>query len=193
MRRGLLWISFLLLAGANNLPAAAHDADIYLSGPTFKVGGLTFTVPSKWVSEPADNPARAGQWRVPPPHGKDGESGEVVAFYFGQGIGGDAKENMEAWINTMFNAEGHPAAAEVKHHDISGFKISEVVLFGTYNQPVPIPGIPPQSRANYGLLGEVVENKAGNIYWRFTGPEPLITVNLRLFNKVIDSVKPQDK
>ena len=39
----------------------------------------------------------------------------------------------------------------------------------------------------------VIEGPTGNIYWRFTGPEPLITANLPLFNKVIDSVKPQDK
>ncbi len=73
-----------------------------------------------------------------------------------------------------------------------GLAISQVVIFGTYNQVVSLPGIPPVPKANYGLLGAVIENPQGNIYWRFTGPEPLITANLPLFNKVIDSVKPQD-
>ena len=53
--------------------------------------------------------------------------------------------------------------------------------------------MPPAIKSNYGLLGAVIENPQGNIYWRFTGPEPLITATLPLFNKVIDSVKPQDK
>ena len=93
----------------------------------------------------------------------------------------------------MFNAEGNPAAAEVKHHTTGSFKISQVVIFGTYNQAVSLPGVPPVAKPNYGLLGAVIENSQGNIYWRFTGPEALITANLPLFNKVIDSVKPQDK
>ncbi len=144
-----------------------------------------------------ESPARGGQWHVPPLR-PDGEGGEVVAFYFGPGsdgkpVGGTAKENIEAWIGTMFNAEGHPAAAEIKHHDLAGFKISQVVIFGTYNQVISLPGVPPVLKSNYGLLGAVIENAQGNIYWRFTGPEPLITANLPLFNKILDSVKPQDK
>jgi hypothetical protein len=188
-------MGIILIAGEQAVFAAhpvARDADVSLYGPVFKVGTLKFTIPSKWVIESSDNPARAGQWLVPPLHGQ-GEGGEVVAFFFGPGLGGSTKDNIEAWIGTMFNAEGHPAAAEVKTHQTAGFNISQVVIFGTYNQVVPLPGVPPRPRSNYGLLGAVIENPKGNIYWRFTGPEPLITASIPLFNKIIDSVKPQDK
>jgi len=168
-----------------------RDSGVALNGPSFPVGNLNFTIPSKWHIEMVDSPARGGQWRVPPLH-PGGEGGEVVAFYFGPGVGGTAKENIEAWIGTIFTAEGHPAAAEVKHHETAGFKISQVVIFGTYNQVISLPGVPPVPKSNYGLLGAVIENPQGNIYWRFTGPEALITANLPLFNKVIDSVRPQD-
>jgi hypothetical protein len=178
-----------LLAPA--IHAAMRDSGVALNGPSFPVGNLNFTIPSKWHIEMVDSPARGGQWRVPPLH-PGGEGGEVVAFYFGPGVGGTAKENIEAWIGTIFTAEGHPAAAEVKHHETAGFKISQVVIFGTYNQVISLPGVPPVPKSNYGLLGAVIENPQGNIYWRFTGPEALITANLPLFNKVIDSVRPQD-
>ncbi len=183
--------ALLIAGGVGGLAAKPADraADVPLYGPSFPVGDLKFTIPSKWRIEPVESPARGGQWRVPPLHGA-GEGGEVVVFYFGKGVGGTAKENIEAWIGTMFNAEGNPAAAEVKHHETGGLKISQVVLFGTYNQVVSMPGVPPKTKANYGLLGAVIENPQGNIYWRFTGPEPLITANLPLFNKVIDSVLP---
>lgn len=199
MRRVILGITAaMLIIGGNvvrTVQAAARDAEVSLYGPSFPVGDLNFTIPSKWKIEPVESPARGGQWRVPPLHG-EGEGGEVVVFYFGpptggKEIGGSAKENIEAWIGTMFNAEGHPAAAEVKHHVTSGLKISQVVIFGTYNQVVSLPGVPPVLKSNYGLLGAVIENPGGNIYWRFTGPEALITANLPLFNKIIDSVKPQ--
>ena len=196
MRWVMLWaIAAIFIAGSEamfTIPAAARDADVYLYGPSFPVGNLEFTIPSKWRIEPVESPARGGQWRVPPLHG-EGEGGEVVVFYFGPEVGGTWKENIEAWIGTMFNAEGHPAAAEVKHHTTGGLKISQLVVFGTYNQVVSLPGVPPVPKSNYGLLGAVIENPQGNIYWRFTGPESLITANLPLFNKVIDSVRPQDK
>lgn len=172
--------------------ASSREEDVSLYGPSFPVGDLKFTIPSKWKIEMVESPARGGQWLVPPLHGA-GEGGEVVAFYFGPGVGGSAKENIEAWIGTMFNAAGNPAAAEVKHHETGSFKISQVVIFGTYNQVVSLPGVPPVPKPNYGLLGAVIENPQGNIYWRFTGPEALITANLPLFDKVIDSVKPGDK
>ncbi len=196
MRRVMLWIFGLMLfagvmAGLEARPVSSSP-EVTLSGPSFPVGTLTFTIPAKWKIEMVESPARSGQWRVPPLH-PDGEGGEVVAFYFGKGIGGSPPENVEAWVGTMFNAEGHPAAYEIKKREMGGFKISEVVLFGTYNQVISLPGIPPQPKSNYGLLGAVIENPQGNIYWRFTGPEALITANLPLFNKVINSVKPQDK
>lgn len=163
-----------------------------MSGPSFPVGNLTFTIPAKWKIEMVESPTRGGQWRVPPLK-PDGEWGEVVAFYFGPGVGGTPKENVEAWVGTMFNAEGHPAAYEIKKHTTGAFRISQVVMFGTYNESISMAGVPPQLRPNYGLLGAVIENSQGNIYWRFTGPEALITANLPLFNKVVDSVKAQEK
>jgi hypothetical protein len=192
----MLWaIAAIFITGGvvvSTSHAAARDEDVPLYGPSFPVGDLEFTIPSKWRIEKVESPARGGQWRVPPLHG-EGEGGEVVVFYFGPGIGGTAEENIEAWIGTMFNAEGHPAAAERKHHKTGGFTISQVVIFGTYNQVVSLPGVPPVPKSNYGLLGAVIENPQGTIYWRFTGPEALITATLPLFNKVIDSVRPQDR
>jgi hypothetical protein len=196
MRRQLLWaVAFLFCAGemADTSARPSRESEVSLYGPSFPVGDLNFTIPSKWQIQMVDSPARGGQWRVPPLHGQ-GESGEVVAFYFGPGVGGSAKENLEAWIGTMFNAEGHPAAAEVKRHDTGAFKISQVVIFGTYNEVISLPGIPPEAKSNFGLLGAVIENPDGNnVYWRFTGPEPLITASLPLFNKMLDSVQPQSQ
>jgi hypothetical protein len=190
-------VVLMLIAGGQSAQAAPRTAvvrkpDVTLAGPSFPVGDLQFTIPAKWQIQPVESAARGGQWRVPALR-PDGENGQVVVFYFGTGVGGSAKENIEAWIGTMFNAEGHPAAAEQKLHQTAGFKISQVVVFGTYNQIVSLPGVPPQTKPNYGLVGAVIENPQGNIYWRFTGPEALITATLPLFDKVIDSVKSGDQ
>jgi len=176
------------IAGVHAAPAL-QKTNVELNGPSFPVGNLAFTIPSRWQIEAVDGPARGGQWRVPPPNGK-GDAGEVVAYFFGPGAGGSAEENIMAWIGTMFSADGHPADKQWQSK-AGGFKVSQVVIFGTYNQVVASPGIPPLRHPNYVLLGTVIENPTGNIYWRFTGPEPLVTAALPLFNKMINSVKVQ--
>jgi hypothetical protein len=196
MRWAMLWaaaLGLLIAAPVSPLSAARHESELALNGPDFPVSGVVFTLPTKWIAETAGNPARAGQWRVPPPRGQTGEPGEIVAFYFGPKSGGTAKENIDAWMGTMFNVDGRPAAAEVKNRTAPAGKISQVVAFGTYSEVVPIAGIPPLPKPNYGLVGTVIETAQGNIYWRFTGPEPLITADLALFNKMIDSVKVRGK
>lgn len=159
----------------------------------FFVAGLEFTMPPKWLAVPAENGSRAGQWKILPPHGSTSEAGEVVALFFGPGKGGNAKPSIAAWTGMMSDAEGHPASAETKVHQASGDKISQVEVFGIYSQPVAFAGMPPVMKSNYGLIGTVVENPQGNIYWKFTGPEPLIAANLPLFNQMIDSMKPETK
>lgn len=181
------------LAGSHYSHSRDRDEDAPNEDTAFKVGGLKFYMPPHWVAEPAETPARAGQWRIKPPYDATSDDGRLIAFFFGTGHGGSAKESIDAWMGTMFTTEGHPAAAEVKYRVVNGCKISQVVVFGTYSDPVPLPGFPPVSKPGYGLIGTVVENPHGNIYWRFTGPEPLVAANIPLFNKMIDSVRPESK
>jgi hypothetical protein len=75
----------LLIAGGQVMPdarAASRDAEVSLYGPEIKVAGLQFTVPSKWVSEPAATPVRAGQWRIPALHDVEGQEGQAAVLYF---------------------------------------------------------------------------------------------------------------
>lgn len=196
MRWVILWAAGVLLIAVGQVTLEARpaswDGDVSLSGPEIKVAGLQFTVPSKWTPEPASTPARVGQWRVPALHGIEGQEGEAAVLYFGQGVGGNTKENIEAWSASLVDAEGHPVPATVTTHQGGGFKITVVSIFGTYSEPAPVPGIPPALRPGYGLLGAIIEGPLGNVYWRFTGPEPLATADLALFNKMVDSVKPQE-
>lgn len=169
----------------------AHEPPA-ITGLPLTVAGLTFTIPAKWQAETPATPARAGQWHLAP-HGPAGETAELILFYFGAHAGGSAQENIDGWIDTVSTGDGHPAAAEVKTRNVNGLKISQVVLFGTYNEPQAIAGIPPQPRTHFGLVGVVVDTPQGNLYWQLTGPEALITAHLPLLNKMIDSVHPAAK
>ena len=195
------WIALLIATGflIAALPAfAVPHAKRKPAAPlpdysAFYIGGLDFTMPPKWLAVPAETAARAGEWKILVPRGSTDEGGEVVAFYFGPAKGGSAKESIAAWTASMTSADGRPATADTQVHRANGDKISQVMVYGTYRKPVPLPGVPPVAKQNYALIGTVVENPQGNVYWRVTGPQPLITANLPLFNQMIDSVKPQAK
>jgi hypothetical protein len=202
-RLSLRALGFLLFFGGSVLarPVHHHESDDATNGVVFKTAGLQFLIPAKWTAEPAENSARAGQWLVAAPSAQPASSaaagaptaadeGEVVVFYFGPGTGGTAQENIEAWRGTIHDAAGHPVAGEVKTRLAGGFKVTELVAFGAYDDPVPMAGMPPVVRAGYGLAGAVLEEPQGNIYWRLTGPAPLVTATLPLFRKMIDGVKP---
>ena len=192
MRRCLPGALALLLVSSMAHAAARHrhpSTPIPPANVFFKVGGLVFTVPAAWTAEPLRTPVRAGQWQISPPKGTPGESAELVAFYFGPGKGGTIRENLDGWIARMTMADGHPATATPMEHMTSGLRISRLVVNGTYAQPVPAPGVPPQPRPDYELAGAAFKNPGGNIYWRLVGPEPLVNANLPLFDKLLDSVK----
>jgi hypothetical protein len=191
MRWALLWIVLAMNAPAWGATNQDNDAPLY--GRPFKVAGLSFTIPYKWQSVPVENSNRAGQWHVPLPHSESSEGAEVAVFFFGPGVGGGVKENITAWNGLVLDSQGNPAAAKVSTLTAGGFKITVVSIFGTYEQLVTLPGLPPLAKPKFGLLGAVVETPQGNIYWRLTGPETLVTATIPLFNKIVASVKPQDK
>ncbi len=189
MRRAVLGATFLM-AGALLAAGRPHHAfsDDFT---TWKVGGLGFLVPDRWEKEPVEGPARVAQWRIAAPHGQPGEAMEVVVFFFGPGIGGGVKENINAWAGLLQGSDGHPPEADPHTHTVAGHPVTEVLLSGTYAQASSQPGIPPTLKPAYSLLGAVVENPAGNIYWRVTGPAAEIAALEPIFTRILDSLQPQ--
>jgi len=191
MRWSSVWC-FLLFSTA---PGWAYSHHAYrsssdLDGPLFKVAGLTFTVPEKWQSVPPESPARVGRWRIPPTPENEGDAVQAVVFFFGPGAGGTTQQNLDAWVSEVSAPGGAKIVPEIKTRQAGPFKITQETLFGTFQQVVPAPGVPPLEKENYGLLGGVVESPQGTIYWRVTGPAPAITALEPLFAKILDSVKP---
>lgn len=153
------------------------------------VAGVGFQAPSRWSAVTPTNVARAGQWLIAP-NKKGEDAAEVVMFYFGKGQGGDAKSSVDRWLHAMSNAQGDHPAGEVKERVISKWNVTEVIAYGTYTSPVPMPGVPPIPKPDYGLAGVVLEGPQGNIFIRLTGPETLVKANLTSFRQFVDSAKP---
>jgi hypothetical protein len=159
---------------------------------TWKAAGLAFTIPDHWTKTALESPARIAQWEIAPPRGQAGDGLEIVVFFFGPGVGGSVKENIDAWADTLAGVDGKPPKADPQTHTVAGHKITQVMLSGTYTQASAQPGIPPAQKPAYSLLGAVVENPAGNLYWRVTGPTAGVLAFAPIFSKALDSLKPQE-
>jgi hypothetical protein len=191
MRRVVLGAIFLLTGALSIMGRPTHHAEADDSGAVLNVGGLLFAIPDRWEKEPLQSSARAAQWHIAPPRGQTGDGVEIVIFFFGPGIGGTAKENIDAWAGTMSASNENPATADPQGRTIAGHKVTQVLLSGTYSQVNFQPGIPPILKPNYSLLGAVIENAAGNVYWRMTGPALQVAALEPVVTKILDGLKPQ--
>jgi hypothetical protein len=186
-------VSLLLLASV--LASARHHHSEPDQPANFQVGGLRFSIPAAWQPEPPQGSARVGQWIISPPRINDtpavGDGIEIVTIFFGPGVGGSAQENFDAWAGTITTADGTPAKTTPQKRTVTGHAISEVQFSGTYAQVNPQPGLPPTLKQGYSLLGAVVENPAGRIYWRVTGPAAQVMAFAPVFDQMLNSLKPQ--
>jgi hypothetical protein len=180
----------LLVAGLS--AQARHHHAAPPPPPPFQVGGLQFSIPDAWQTEPGESPARAGQWLIPPHDTAtaNADGVEVVVFFFGPGVGGSAQENIDAWAGTIAAPDGSPAKATPQKREIAGHHVTEVLFTGTYSQVRPQPGLPPTLKPGYALIGAVVENPGGSIYWRVTGPAAQVMALQPAFDQMLASLKP---
>ncbi len=152
------------------------------------VAGVTFKAPGSWQTVTPNSPMRVAQWTIPAR--KSGtDAGEVVLFYFGAGQGGDAQSNVQRWLKTMAAPTGGRAEGEMKERTVDGMKVTEVVAYGTYASGMPMAGVPPVPKPDYGLAGVIIEGPQGNLFVRLIGPEPLVKAQLANFRQFVDSAK----
>jgi hypothetical protein len=181
-------ISLLMLAMLIARARHHHYAD---DESVLKVGGVQFVIPDSWQARPPSTSDRAGQWTLPPPEDQGDDGVEIVAIFFGPGVGGNAKDNIDAWAGTIASSDGSNAPSAPQKRTIAGHAVTEALFVGTYAQASSRPGLPPTAKPGYALLGAVVENPGGNIYWRVTGPASQVLALAPVLDRVIGSLKPQ--
>lgn len=100
--------------------------------------------------------------------------------------GGSVKDNVNRWIGQF---DGAGIKKDVKDTQIDGMKVHQIDLRGTYNDRRG-PFAPAAKRADYRMLGAIIEMKSGGLYFlKFYGPDATITANEQAFQNMIESVK----
>jgi hypothetical protein len=151
----------------------------------FKVGEFEFARPEGWETVPTTSPFRQAELRV----SKNGETAEVIFFYFGAGQGGDAKANVERWLG-QFREPREQLKPEVQEKTINGRKITYVYGQGTYMSGPPAGARVPLK--DHALLGAVLESRQGNVFVRMTGPIQLVKDQRAAFEKLIERAAEKD-
>ena len=148
--------------------------------------GIRFAVPREWARVPAPSEMRAAQYRIPRTAG-DTEDAELVLFFFGQGKGGAADDNLTRWYGQFTEPDGRAPrdVATVTSRTVRGLHVTAVDLAGTYLGGAP--GNAP--RPGFRLLAAVVEGTGGPWFFKAVGPAPTIGAAKAAFNALVDSLQ----
>jgi len=144
--------------------------------------GIVWSYPSGWTKGGA-RPMRVATYTVPAAEG-DTETGECAVFFFGTGQGGDVNSNIDRWAAQFENA-GQPEKTTMK---VNGMNVTRVQIAGTYLSPGGAMMESQGKKANYRLLGAIVEAPEGLVFFKFTGPLKTVEAAEAGFDAMIQSV-----
>lgn len=149
---------------------------------------VTWVDPPEWKRSEHPRPMRKATYVIPRASG-DAEDGELGVFYFGPGQGGGVEANVDRWVKQFPDAK----LEDVKRADrtVNGLVAHTVEIdsasFNAGSMGMPQPKAQP--KANYGLLGAIVETPGGAYFFKLTGPKATVAAAKGPFDKLIESVR----
>lgn len=149
-------------------------------------GEVKWTPPARWQTGP-DKPMRAATYLIPAASG-DSEGAECAVF---MNIGGGVDANLKRWIGQFEQPDGSSseAKAQQKKETINGLPVTTVELTGTFTGGGVAMGGPATKKANYRLLGAIVETAQGEVFFKLTGPAKTVAAAQGEFQSLLKSLK----
>lgn len=150
---------------------------------TVELDRMAFDLPAGWEQEAPTSSMRVAQAKI------SGEAGtaQLAVFYFGEGKGGGADENIRRWISQV---EFSPTSSTGREQfDVRGFLVTWVDFEGTL-KPAPMSGGPTEAQPDSRLLGAVVEGPGGPWFFKATGPTSTLATQRDAFLAMLESIRP---
>jgi hypothetical protein len=174
-----------LIPPAATVSAHSHAMPAASAGSSVQV---TWVDPPEWKRAERASPMRKATYLVPRASG-DKEDGELGVFYFGPGQGGAVEANVDRWIKQFPDAK----LEDVKRADrsVNGL-IAHTVAIDSASFNAGAMGMPQgkaEPKANYGLLGAIVETPAGAYFFKLTGPKATVAAAKAPFDKLLESIR----
>ncbi|HXK11554.1 MAG TPA: hypothetical protein VMT70_18060 [Vicinamibacteria bacterium] len=145
-------------------------------------GGIAWTVPSGWTGGKT-TVMRVATYAVPAAKGQ--EPGECTVFFFGPGQGGGVDENVARWGRQF---EGTPTPVSRKEQ-VAGMQVTRAEVAGTFLAPGGPMMQSTGKKADYRLLGAIVEAPEGNVFFKLTGPAATVSTAKAQFDALVASIR----
>lgn len=148
------------------------------SGPT----EIAWDAPASFQQAENPNPMRKATYKITRAQG-DAEDAELSVSK----AGGSTDMNIKRWQGQFENLDPNAVKrAERKNGDL---KIVTVEMTGTFNGS-GMPGAAPSApKANFTMLGAIVETAQGSWFFKLTGPEKTVAAAKGDFDKLIESIR----
>ena len=168
-------------------PAATPAAPSGADRASFE--GLSFDVPTGWVSETPSSRMRLAQYRIPAVEGDPDET-ECGLFHF-PGTGGTVQANLDRWYGQFQQPDGSRTSekAAVETFESDGLPVTLVEVGGTYSGSMgPMGGGGPKT--GYRMVAGVVETAEGPWFLKCTGPEATMKTAAPSVRGLLQTVGP---
>lgn len=167
-----------------NIPGQVSPGAPPGSGVSPHERGMFWKVPDDWAKEQPTSSMRIAQYRVSGPGG----DAECVVFYFGPGMGGDARSNATRWARQFEQPDGRDSTEVMKVTELDGAQspVLIVEVTGTYDGGMAMSGAP-EKKPGYMLLGGIADGPDAPWFFKFTGPVSTIEAQRAPFLEMMRS------
>jgi hypothetical protein len=155
---------------------------------TVTIGELSFEAPTAWKSAKPRSPMIQNQMTIEPAGG-DQDAAELTVSAFRGGAGG-VEANLKRWQAQFKDADGNPPRLDRK--TVKGRNV-DVVRAETAGHYYPPPFTRQPDRADYRLLGAIVETHDAGYFFKIIGPEKTVSAARPAFDKMLATMKTGDK
>jgi hypothetical protein len=161
--------------------SAGQDA-----GQTVALLDYQATVPSSLQQHPSTSSMRLAQFVVPR---DDGTEAEVIVYYFGEGQGGSADQNIVRWNAQFTGPDGGPVTPHVRDVDGTAFPTTLAEFEGTYRRGIGM-GSEAEPEPDQALIAAVVETPRGNLFLQLFGDRAAVAATRDDFLSMVTSIRP---
>jgi hypothetical protein len=151
-------------------------------GKPIELDRIAFQLPAGWESQAPASKMRVAQATIPGAAG----AAELAVFFFGEGQGGSAEQNIRRWISQLEFAPGSSTGRQ--QFDVGGMLVTWVDFEGTL-KPNPMSGGPAEAQPGSRLLGAVVEGPGGPWFFKATGPSATLAAQRDAFIAMLESLR----
>jgi hypothetical protein len=164
-------------------------------GTKVTIDGLTSVTPAEWKEE--EPPAVSKKFRFKqfklPKTGEDKQDAEFIIFFFGEGSGGSAADNVKRWKSVFMPPKGKKIddVAKVEKMKVGKVPVTYLDVSGTYKfKKAPFdPDSKTEFRKDYRMIGVVFESEKGPYFFRLVGPAKTIAHYKKGFDTFLKSFK----